>query len=179
MLLHQFLKKIFLVGAIICALCSIFANHTVAQMPNAHSIPAPQTYGAWTKICSLPPGTPNMQCEAVQDVRTQDRRDITFRIAFYKLPGNKGTLMRVFAPILVELRPGILIKIDGKDIGKITYRRCLNNVCIAEALLKEDMLKHFLEGKTAIYSVFTTPEKGIGGLVDLNGLSDAYSALPM
>ncbi|OPB31970.1 Invasion associated locus B (IalB) protein [Bartonella sp. AR 15-3] len=125
----------------------------------------------------MPPGTPNVQCEIVQDVRTQKRRDITFRVTFYKLPQNQGVLMRVFVPIRVELQSGIRIKIDNENVGKMEYRRCLGNNCVAEALLKEDVIKHFLEGKVATYIIFTTPEQGIGGLVDLNGLRDAYATL--
>lgn len=176
MTLYQFLKKNFF-SILIYAFCNVFANHVIAQTPNTQSVPAPQTYGAWTKICSLPPGTPNVQCEIVQDVRTQERRDITFRVTFYKLPQNQGVLMRVFVPIRVELQSGIRIKIDNENVGKLEYRRCLGNNCVAEALLKEDVIKHFLEGKVATYIIFTTPEQGIGGLVDLNGLRDAYATL--
>ncbi|KEG19924.1 invasion associated locus B family protein [Bartonella bacilliformis] len=176
--LYQFVQKTFFVSSVIFALCSISSNHVIAQTSNTQNIPAPKTYGAWTKVCSLPPGTPNMQCEIIQDVRTQERRDITFRITFYKLPKNQGTLMRVFVPIRVDLRPGVSIKIDNKDIGRIEYHRCLGDNCIAEALLQDNVLKHFLDGKMATYVIFTTPEQGIGGLIDLHGLADAYAALP-
>ncbi|WP_336287945.1 invasion associated locus B family protein [Bartonella sp. CB60] len=178
MVLYKILKKNFFVGVIICTLCSVFAGRAVSQTSNVRNIPAPQTYGAWTKICSLPPGTPNIQCEVVQNVHTQNRHDITFRVTFYKLPKNQGTLMRVFVPIRVELRFGVGIKIDDQDMKKMEYRRCLGNNCVAEALLKEDMLQLFLKGKTATYFVFTTPEQGVGGIVDLHGLSDAYATLP-
>ncbi|WP_026501098.1 invasion associated locus B family protein [Bartonella clarridgeiae] len=178
MTLHQFLKKNFFSILIFCIFCNVTTNYVIAQTSNMQSVPTPQTYGAWTKICSLPPGTPNVQCEIVQDVRAQKRRDITFRVAFYKLPQNKEVLMRVFVPIRVELRSGIIIKIDDKDVGKMDYRRCSGDNCVAEALLKENVVKHFLEGKIATYIIFTTPEQGIGGLVDLNGLKDAYATLP-
>ncbi|WP_336278961.1 invasion associated locus B family protein [Bartonella sp. CB175] len=178
MVVCQFFKKTFLVGLAIHALYNVFISHAFAQTPNTEDVPAPQTYGAWTKVCSLPPGTPNIQCEVVQNVHTKNRNDITLRVTFYKLPKNQGALMRVFAPIRVELRPGVGIKIDNKDIGKIEYRRCLGDTCVAESLLKEDTLRLFLEGKAATYFIFTTPEQGIGGLVDLHGLSDAYTNLP-
>ncbi len=177
MILYQFFKKNFF-GVIIYVFCVTFTNYAIAQIPNTQNVPTPQTYGAWTKVCSLPPGTPNIQCEIVQDVRTQDRRDITFRVTFHKLPKNKETLMRVFVPIRVELRSGVGIKIDDKNIGKIEYRRCLGDNCVAEALLKEDVLKLFLNGKIATYFVFTTPEQGVGGAIDLHGLNEAYANLP-
>nr|WP_245262469.1 invasion associated locus B family protein [Bartonella koehlerae] len=173
------IKKIFFVGAILYALYNSSITHTFAQTSDIQSVPPPKTYGAWTKVCSLPPGTPNIQCEVVQNVHTQNRHDITLRVTFYKLPKNQGVLMRVFVPIRVELRPGVGLKIDDKNMGRIEYRRCLGDNCVAEAILKDDILQLFLKGKTATYFIFTTPEQGIGSLVDLQGLNDAYTNLPM
>ncbi|WP_273754757.1 invasion associated locus B family protein [Bartonella sp. MM73XJBT.G] len=177
-ILYKLLKKVFFIGAVLHTLFSSLINHAFAQTPYAQNVPAPQTYGAWTKVCALPPGTPNMQCEVVQNIHTQGRHDITLRVTFYKLPQKQGALMRVFVPIRVELRPGVGIKIDGKNMGRMEYRRCLGDNCVAEAFLKDDILQLFLKGKMATYFVFTTPEQGIGGLVDLHGLGDAYATLP-
>ncbi|EJF81520.1 Invasion protein B, involved in pathogenesis [Candidatus Bartonella washoeensis] len=177
-ILYKLLKKTFFIGVVIYTLCNISTNYAVAQTSNTQNVPAPQTYGAWTKVCSLPPGTPNIQCEVVQNVYTKNRHDISFRVTFYKLPKNQGALMRVFVPIRVELRLGVGIKIDDKDMGKMEYRRCLGDNCVAEALLKEDILQLFLKGKRATYFIFTTPEQAIGGIIDLQGLSDAYATLP-
>ncbi|WP_455477644.1 invasion associated locus B family protein [Bartonella sp. B41] len=156
---------------------NIFPDQAVAQISNVQDVPVPQTYGAWTRICSLPLGTLNIQCEAVQDIQMQNRHDITLRVVFYKLPKSQGALMRIFVPIRVELRPGVGIKIDDKNLEKIEYRRCLGDNCVAESLLKGDVLKLFLEGKEATCFIFTTPEKGVGGIIDLRGLKDAYAAL--
>ncbi|WP_019219768.1 invasion associated locus B family protein [Bartonella florencae] len=178
MVLYKLFKNFFSFAVIICTLCSISFNHATAQTSHVQNVPAPQTYGAWTKVCSLPPGTPNIQCEIVQNVHTQNRHDITLRVTFYKLPKNQGALMRVFVPIRVELRPGVGLKIDDKNMGRLEYRRCLGDNCVAEAVLKDDILQLFFKGKMATYFIFTTPEQAIGGLVDLNGLSDAYATLP-
>jgi len=161
----------------ILAFFTLFCGPAWSQAASQKDVPPPKAYGAWTKICSLPPGTPNIQCEVVQNVRAQDRPDISFRVTFYKLPKNQGTLMRVFVPIRVELRLGVGIKIDEKDMGKMEYRRCLGDNCVAEAFLKEADLKAFLDGKMATYFIFTTPEEGVGGLIDLKGLKAAYNDL--
>ncbi len=176
--LYKLLKKTFFVCVIIYTLYSASINHALAQTSHEQNVPAPQNYGAWTKICSLPPGTPNMQCEVVQNVHTQNRHDITLRVTFYKLPKNQGALMRVFVPIRVELRPGVGLKIDDKNMGRVEYRRCLGDNCVAEAVLREDILQLFFKGKMATYFIFTTPEQAVGGSVDLHGLSDAYATLP-
>ncbi|WP_126604017.1 invasion associated locus B family protein [Bartonella vinsonii] len=176
--LYKLLKKTFFVGVLLCALCNVSAHRALAQTSHIQSVPAPQAYGAWTKVCSLPPGTPNMQCEVVQNVHTQNRHDITLRVTFYKLPKDQGALMRVFVPIRVELRPGVGLKIDDKNMGRVEYRRCLGDNCVAEAVLKKDILQLFFKGKMATYFIFTTPEQAVGGIIDLKGLSDAYATLP-
>ncbi|WP_455466943.1 invasion associated locus B family protein [Bartonella sp. B39] len=176
--LYELIKKTLFAGMIIYTLYNIPAYHVLAAVPHVQNVPAPQTYGAWTKVCSLPPGTPNVQCEVVQNVHTQSRHDVTLRVTFYKLPKNQGALMRVFVPIRVELRPGVGLKIDDKNMGRVEYRRCLGDNCVAEAFLKEDVLQLFFKGKMATYFIFITPEQAIGGIIDLHGLSDAYATLP-
>lgn len=178
MSLRQFFKLACGIAALSVSTVGLSLNIALAQAPSQQDIPAPQTFGAWTKICSLPPGTPNLQCEVVQNVRAQGRPDIAFRVTLYRLPKNQGTLMRVFVPIRVELRLGVGIKIDNKDMGKMEYRRCLGDNCVAEAFLKDEDLKAFLDGKMATYFIFTTPEEGVGGMIDLNGLKEAYNSLP-
>lgn len=172
------LETFFALALAAILLVTLLQGAAWSQAADQKDVPAPVTYGSWTKICTLPPGTPNIQCEVVQNVRAQDRPDITFRVSFYKLPRNQGTLMRVFVPIRVELRLGVGIKIDDKDMGKMEYRRCLGDNCVAEVFLKENDLKTFFGGKTATYFIFTTPEEGIGGLIDLNGLEAGYEDLP-
>ncbi|UTO27761.1 invasion associated locus B family protein [Bartonella harrusi] len=178
MILYKLIKKTLFVRIILYTLCNISAHYALAQTPHVQNVPAPQTYGAWTKVCSLPLGTPNIQCEVVQNVHTQSRHDITLRVTFYKLPKNQGALMRVFVPIRVELPPGVGLKIDDKNMGRVEYRRCLGDSCVAEAVLKEDTLQLFLKGKMATYFIFTTPEQAVGGTFDLQGLHEAYVALP-
>ena len=178
MSLRHFLKRACGVAAILMSMGILSMGTSHGQAPSQQNVPAPKTFGAWTKICTLPPGTPNIQCEVVQNVRAQNRPDIAFRVTLYKLPKNQGTLMRVFVPIRVELRLGVGIKIDNKDMGKMEYRRCLGDNCVAEAFLKDNDLKAFLDGKMATYFIFTTPEEGVGGMIDLNGLKDAYNSLP-
>lgn len=155
-----------------------------AQDKPVQDVPAPQTFGAWTKVCSLPPGTPNIQCEVVQNIRAVNRPDIAFHISFLRMPQDasapqqRAVLMRVFVPIRVELRLGVGIRVDDKDLGRMEYRRCLGDTCVAEVILKDDEFKAFEKGKNATYFIFPTTQEGVGGVVDLNGLTAAFEALP-
>ncbi len=63
----------------------------------------------------------------------------------------------------MELRPGIGLKIDDKNMGRLEYRRCLGDNCVAEAVLKEDILQHFLKGKMATYFILQHLSKQLEG----------------
>jgi len=151
-----------------------------APSQEAQNVPNPQNFGSWTKFCTLPTGTPTMLCELMQNARAKDRPDISFRVSFFKNEQpEKFTMLRVIVPIHVELRLGVGIMIDGvEDMGSMPYSRCAGDECVAEVMLSDDDLETFLNGKTATFYVFTTPEQGVGGVLDLNGVREGYAALP-
>jgi len=158
----------------------VVVGNVFAQNPGGQTVPPPQTFGAWTKICSVPPGTPTLQCELMQSARARDRPDVSFRISFIKREQpERLTLLRAIVPIHVELQLGIGIMIDGvQDMGKMPYRRCLGDECVAEVMLGDQDLQAFFSGRTATFYVFTTPEDGIGGVINLDGVRAGYEALP-
>ncbi|UXM96272.1 invasion associated locus B family protein [Bartonella sp. HY329] len=168
------------------AVAGLFVSLGMAPMPafsqsaSQQDVPQNQTFGSWTKVCSQPSGTPNIQCEITQSARAKDRPDISFRVSFIKRPSQEqGTLLRVIVPIRVELQLGIGIMIDGTtDMGSMPYRRCLGDSCVGEALLSNTELNAFLNGKNATFYVFTTPQDGVGGIISLDGVKAAYNALP-
>lgn len=168
------------------SLAGLFVSLGMAPLPafsqsaSQQDVPQTQIFGSWTKVCSQPSGTPNVQCEITQSARAKDRPDISFRVSFIKRPGQEqGTLLRVIVPIRVELQLGIGIMIDGTtDMGHMPYRRCLGDNCVAEVLLNNTELASFLNGKNATFYVFTTPQDGVGGIITLDGVKAAYNALP-
>jgi len=88
-------------------------------------------------------------------------------------------MLRVIVPIHVELRLGVGIMIDGsEDMGNMPYSRCGGEECVAEVMLSDEDLEAFFNGKTATFYIFTTPEQGVGGVIDLEGVREGYAALP-
>jgi len=163
-------------------------EHVLAQtngtpapaLSGSQTVPEPQTFGSWIKFCTLPTGTPTVLCELLQSARAKDRPDISFRVSFFKnQQPEKFTLLRVIVPIHVELRLGVGIMIDGsQDMGNMPYSRCGGEECVAEVMLSDEDLEAFFNGKTATFYIFTTPEQGIGGIIDLDGVREGYAALP-
>jgi|GEM_PF-3171054 len=159
----------------------ILCSNGWTQTPStrALNVPEPQNFGSWIKFCTLPTGSQMILCELLQSARAKDRPDISFRVSFFKNEQpEKFTMLRVIVPIHVELRLGVGIMIDGsQDMGNMPYSRCGGEECVAEVMLSDEDLQAFFNGKTATFYVFTTPEQGIGGVIDLDGVREGYGAL--
>ena len=87
-------------------------------------------------------------------------------------------LLRVLAPLGVLLPNGLGLNIDGTDMGRVAFVRCLPNGCVAEVVMDDALIKQLSEGSTAIFVVFKTPEEGIGIPVSLEGFKDGFANLP-
>ena len=95
-----------------------------------------------------------------------------------KTADNKARLLRVLAPLGVLLPNGLGLNVDGTDMGRVAFVRCLPNGCVAEVVMDDALLATLSKGKSAIFIVFKTPEEGIGIPVSLDGFKEGFDALP-
>ena len=135
-------------------------------------------HGAWNIICDVPPGAANEQCALMQNVVAEDRAEVGLSVVVLRTADNKARILRVLAPLGVLLPNGLGLNIDGKDIGRANFVRCITDGCYAEVILDETLLKTMRGGKAATFIVFQTPEEGIGIPVDLDGFEDGFNKLP-
>lgn len=138
------------------------------------------TYGDWLLECDVPPGAQYEQCALTQTVQAEDRDNVGLVVIVLKTADQQAQLIRVVAPLGVLLPPPfeLGLAIDGEHIGKVPYVRCLMEGCVAEALLEPELLESLRSGTTATFSIFTTPEEGIGIPVSLLGFAEGFDALP-
>jgi len=132
----------------------------------------------WQIRCETPPGAQNEQCALFQSVVAEDRANVGITVVVIKTADQKARLMRVQAPLGVLLPPGLGLKIDQTDVGRVTFMRCLLKGCYAEVVMDEDLLKKMRSGTTATFFIFQTPEEGIGFTMSLKGFGDGYDKLP-
>jgi invasion protein IalB len=78
----------------------------------------------------------------------------------------------------VLLPNGLGLNVDGTNMGRVAFVRCLPNGCVAEVVMDDELLKILSEGQDAVFVVFKTPEEGIGIPVSLNGFRDGFDNLP-
>ena len=135
-------------------------------------------YGDWQMSCDHPPGAQFEQCAIIQNVTAEDQPNVGLSVIVLKTADQQVRLLRVLAPLGVLLPNGLGLNIDGQDIGRVAFVRCLPNGCVAEVVLDDDLIATLSQGSDAIFVVFKTPEEGVGIPVSLNGFSDGFANLP-
>ena len=135
-------------------------------------------YGDWQMSCDTPPGASFEQCAIIQNVTAEDQPNVGLSVIALKTADRQARLLRVLAPLGVLLPNGLGLNVDGKDMGRVAFVRCLPNGCVAEVTMDDTLLKTLTEGKSAIFVVFKTPEEGIGIPVSLKGFGEGFGKLP-
>jgi invasion protein IalB len=114
----------------------------------------------------------------VLSVVDQDRPNLILVVIVLNTADRKARLMRVVAPLGVLLPPGISLRIDNADAGRLSFLQCLPNGCVAQLAMDEALIAKLKNGKTATLGVFQTPEEGVGVQAPLAGFKEAYEQLP-
>lgn len=132
----------------------------------------------WQIRCETPPGAQNEQCALMQSVIAEDRPNMGLTVLVLRTADQKFRLMRVIAPPGVLLPSGLGLWIDQNEIGRAGFVRCIPIGCIAEVILKDDLIRQLRSGQTATFTIFQTPEEGIGFPVSLKGFAEGFDKLP-
>jgi invasion protein IalB len=135
-------------------------------------------YGDWQMSCDTPPGASFEQCAIIQNVTAEDQPNVGLSVIVLKTADNQARLLRVLAPLGVLLPNGLGLNVDGTDLGRVAFVRCLPNGCVAEVTMDDALIQTLSNGTSAIFVVFKTPEEGIGIPVSLNGFGEGFNALP-
>jgi invasion protein IalB len=166
------IRRIFLSAVIAC--CAGASGPAFAQPSET----VKGTHGAWSMVCSTPPGASAEQCAMMQNVVAEERPEMGLSVVVFRTADNKADILRVLTPLGVLLPNGLGLYVDGKDIGRAYFARCFDDGCYAEVILEKQLLETFKNGKAAVFIVFQAPEEGIGIPVDLTGFAEGFAALP-
>ena len=158
-----------------CGLGWLGAGPGLAQVTG--STPSSK-HGAWSILCETPAGAPSEQCALMQNVVAEDRPEVGLSVVVLKTADSKARILRVLAPLGVILPNGLGLNVDGKDLGRAYFVRCMRDGCFAEVILKDDLLQTLRTGQTATFIIFASPEEGIGIPVDLAGFGEGFDKLP-
>ena len=157
---------------------ALFASAVLATGAADAQGPIKDKHGDWETRCETPPGAAYEQCAIVLSIVDRERPNLTLVVIVLNTADRKARLMRVIAPLGVLLPPGIGLRIDDEDLGRLNYLQCLANGCVAQVTIDEKLLGKLKSGKTATFGVFQTPEQGVGVLAPLAGFKESYERLP-
>ncbi len=162
----------FLVFLALCPTLPSLASNPPAQDPAIRGV-----YGEWALRCDVQTGSTVEQCALVQNVYAEGKPDLQLVVVILKAPEG-GYLLRVVAPLGIILPAGLGLRIDGTDIGKTGFMRCLANGCMAEVSMDDGLISRFSTGTTALFIVFPTPGEGTGLPIPLAGFANGLARLP-
>ncbi|XBY43153.1 invasion associated locus B family protein [Methyloraptor flagellatus] len=140
--------------------------------------PVKSQHGDWQIRCNTPPGARAEQCALIQNVTAEDRPNVGLSVIVLKTSDKKTRILRVLAPLGVLIPSGLGLKIDAADIGRTPFVRCLPNGCIAEVVIDDTLMGQLRTGTTATFSIFQTPEEGIGIPISLASFGEGFDKLP-
>ncbi len=135
-------------------------------------------HGDWQISCDTPPGASFEQCALIQNLTAENQSNIGLSVIVLKTADKQASLLRILAPLGILLPNGLGLNVDGKDMGRVAFVRCLPSGCIAEVIMDDNLINTLSNGENAIFIIFKTPEEGIGIPVSLNGFANGYNSLP-
>lgn len=133
-------------------------------------------HGAWAVMCDTPPGAPSEQCGALQEVVSEDRPDLGLTVLVFETADGAARVLRVIAPLNVFLPKGLGLNIDGSDLGRAVFSRCVVEGCQAEVVMDDALVERLSAGTLATFIIFQSPERGTGFPLELAGFADAFRA---
>ena len=137
-----------------------------------------EQHGDWQVSCDTPPGASFEQCAIIQRVTAEDQPNVGLIVVALRTADRQARILRISAPLGVLLPNGLGLNVDGADMGRVAFVRCMPDSCVAEVILDDELFGVLTNGETAIFVVFKTPEEGIGIPVSLAGFEEAFAALP-
>jgi invasion protein IalB len=162
----------------------LLAAGILALAPYGRPVPAAaqgavrQVFGEWQLRCETPPGAQKEHCALWNQVADTERANAVLTILVFKTADRKATVIRVIAPPGVLLTAELGLRVDNNDLGRIPFRHCLVYGCIADSPMDEKVIKQLRTGQTARFSIYFSPEEGIGFPVELKGFNEGFDKLP-
>ena len=127
-------------------------------------------------MCDTPPGAPSEQCGALQEVVSEERPDLGLTVLVFETADGAARVLRVVAPLNVFLPRGLGLNVDGEDLGRAVFVRCVREGCQAEVVMDDALVRRLSEGTSATFVIFQSPDTGTGFPLALEGFEAAFEA---
>lgn len=136
------------------------------------------TYGDWQYVCDTPPGAPSEDCYLIQSVVDGERPNVGLSVIVLNPADGENLILRVIAPLGVLLPTGLGLYVDDTNIGSTPFVRCTEEYgCVTDVILDQSLLDLMKNGELATFSIYQTPELGIGLPITLEGFAEGIEAV--
>jgi invasion protein IalB len=140
------------------------------------------SFGDWALRCQrLGNGADTQRvCEVTQQIHAQGQQNPVAELAIGRLKKADPLRLTVVLPVNVTISKPPSFSADGKvpDLFDLAWRKCLPGGCIADALLKDDVLRRW-KAQTSAEHITWTDASGRDLAIGLSfrGLTQALDAL--
>ncbi len=156
----------------ILSLTAILSLATV--IPNAYAIKDGEKFKDWTAQCKKI--EKKEICTISQPSLSKDKKLQTV-VVIGKINKANKLGARVITPLLVDLRSGLKLAVDGKDVAHIPYDYCDNFGCNASVLLNDNISGKLKKGSKLKVSFIDMTKGKVSYPISLSGITKAMEAL--
>ncbi|MDO4642314.1 MAG: invasion associated locus B family protein [Cardiobacteriaceae bacterium] len=128
-----------------------------------------KAYGDWKGTCQ------GNECGAVQVVNN-DKQEPVGRILLRYIPEAKNVVAFVTVPLGVNLRAGMGLAVDGKQVGVVPFDFCDQSGCNVALPLEGKTLESIKKGNTLQVAAYVANEQQTMSF-SLKGVSDVIKGL--
>lgn len=144
-----------------------------AVMPNAYAVKNGQKFKDWTGQCEEIDG--KKVCGITQTVFDQDKKPVV-NIFIRKIKEQKDPIAFVKVPLGVNLRAGLGLAVDKKEIAQVPYTVCDPAGCNALVPLNSELLSKIKKGKKMQVGMLLVNQEIVFS-ASLSGITKAIGAL--
>jgi len=144
---------------------------SVAETPDQKT--TSQRFKDWESICIERDSA--KQCRASQTLVNQQGQTVAV-LNWYK-PENDSSVTEIAVPLMIDLKQGVALSIDGGDALKREVNFCNNVACFVVLENDDQLLQSFRQGTQGLiaFKPITNQQTTLG--FSLNGFSAAFGSL--
>lgn len=146
---------------------------SAAFIPNAHAVKNGEKFKDWTGKCEVIEG--KNFCGIYQTVFDKEKRPVV-NIFIHKAEGQSVPLAFIKVPLGVNLRAGLGVAVDRKEIAQVPYTDCDPAGCNAVVLLENKLQDKIKKGDRLQIGILYHAEEIVLS-ASLSGISKALGSL--
>ncbi len=139
-----------------------------------------KTFSDWAMRCSevTNPETQALVvvCEAVQQIKNEQGQTVV-EVIVTRPPGTSDVVGAIIAPLGVVLPAGIAVSIDGNNMGKLPYLRCVQQGCVGQFVFTDQQFASWKAGAKGVITVVRGNGAEVTLPLSLSGFTAATDAL--